>query len=331
MPSSARRLEHDDALALLERAIDEHRKEPLGGLLAARGIGRYRGYAELLSVLRSLTGRGARLSVVGHSVRGQPLFALELGNAKPSHEDRTSALVAGIHPNEWIGIETALALLGRFVDRDLGSRSLLAIPIANPDGLLRVESNLRAGRKRFVRHNARQVDLNRNFDAGWGHKNLLAKLVPWVFKPGSHAASEPEVAAIASAFGSRRVDRALSLHSFGGVVLYPSAQTVLPIPDAAEHRRWAKRIGGDADARPYFALPSSWFGMGMTMGGLELDWFHQRHGALSLLVECSRGGIALRPSCLLDPFAWFNPRRPDRVAAQLAKATEPFLAGEPEA
>jgi hypothetical protein len=328
MASTARTLDNDDAVALLDQAIDEHRGEPLGDLLASRGIGRYRGYAELLAAMKGCVDRGARLSVTGRSVRGEPLFALGLGNAQPTQDERTSAVIAGLHPNEWIGIETALALIGRFIERDFGSRSLVAIPIANPDGVLKVERNLRAGRRRFVRHNAHGVDLNRNFDARWGHKNLLAKVVPWVFKPGRRPASEPEIAAIADALGSRRVDRALSLHSFGGVVLYPSAQTVMPIPDASEHRRWAQRIGAAADARPYFALPSSWFGLGMTMGGLELDWFHQRHGALSLLVECSRGGIGLRPSQLLDPFAWFNPPRPQVVAGRIAKAVETFVAGD---
>jgi hypothetical protein len=125
------------------------------------------------------------------------------------------------------------------------------------------------------------------------------------------------------------VDRALSLHSFGGVVLYPSSYTVWPIADVEEHREWARRIGRMADKRAYRALPGSWFGLGLTMGGLELDWFHERHGALSLLVECSRGGLSLAPSRLVEPFAWFNPPHPDRVASDIAKAAEPFVRGEP--
>jgi hypothetical protein len=287
--------------------------------------------------MQRLVERGAGLACIGQSVRGEPLFALELGKSAGVRSNgeggitgaRTTTVVAGLHPLEWIGIETALTLVDRLLDGgDLGERNVFAVPIANPDGLLHVERNLRRRRRRFVRHNARGVDLNRNFDVHWGHRSIAARFIPWVFRPGSHPASEPEVAAIGFALGARRVDRALSLHSFGGVVLYPSSHSRRRIADRDEHRDWARRIARAADTRPYFTMSSSWFGLGMTMGGLEIDWFHERHGAVSLLVECSRGGFSLRPSRLFDPFAWFNPRNPDPVAERLARALEPFARGD---
>lgn len=322
---------HATALKTLQEAIDKHAAEPLMPQLVDRGLGAYRGYRELLEHIAKLcsqNGRSARLSIAGRSVRGEPIVALSLGEPTPTEKTRTTVIVSGLHPIEWIGIETSLALISQLREVDLGDRSLMFFPVANPDGLLKVERNLRRKRRRFIRHNARGVDLNRNFDVAWGHKNLLARIVPWVFKPGSHAASEPEVASIAYMLGSRRVDRALSLHSFGGVVLYPSAHSVWPVADADEHKGWAESIARRADARAYKSLPSSWFGLGMTMGGLELDWFHERHGALSLLVECSRGGFSLRPSRLLDPFAWFNPPDPRDVATRIAEATVPFVRGD---
>ena len=67
----------------------------------------------------------------------------------------------------------------------------------------------------------------------------------------------------------------------------------------------------------------------MTQGGLDVDWFHERHGAVSLLVECSRGGLGIRPSRLLDPFAWFNPKGIEAIAAPLSGALSPFVRGAP--
>ncbi len=332
MPSAVSSVSnHQAALRTLREAIEKHATEPLRPLLEQRGLGAYRGYHEILSHIAELcsqNGRSARLCIAGRSVRGEPIVALQLGDPQPTERTRTSVIVAGLHPIEWIGVETALAIISQLREVDLGNRSLMVFPMANPDGLLRVERNLRRGRRRFIRHNARGVDLNRNFDASWGHKNLLARVVPWVFKPGSRAASEPEVASIAYMLGARRVDRALSLHSFGGVVLYPSAHSLWPVADVDEHRQWARSIARRADSRAYKCLPSSWFGFGMTMGGLELDWFHERHGALSLLVECSRGGVSLRPSRLLNPFAWFNPPDPMAVATKIAEATVPFVRGD---
>ena len=72
------------------------------------------------------------------------------------------------------------------------SRELLNL--ANPDGLLHVERNLRRGRHRFVRHNAHGVDLNRNFDTHWGRKSLAARLV--ALPPESVRQSVREVLAI---------------------------------------------------------------------------------------------------------------------------------------
>jgi predicted deacylase len=246
----------DDAPAALAAAQQSHRGEPLGPLLERRRLGAYRGYAERLAQIAALAEGGARLSTIGRSVRGEPLLALHLGAERPAA--RTTVLLSAVHPMEWIGVEVHLALLERLAHTDLGDRAVIAVPLVNPDGLLRVEADLREGRRRFVRHNARGVDLNRNFDARWDERGLVQRLLSFVFSSGPSAGSEPEVAALAHHLAPRRVDRALSLHSFGGAVLYPSAASLFPIWDAAEHRDWARRIALAAhggQGRPYRALP----------------------------------------------------------------------------
>lgn len=317
----------EQAQALLRETVAAHRTTAFSMVAERHGLGRYRGYADMLSTMERLAARGAQLVQVGLSVQGRPLFALHLGKYPASADTRTTVILSGVHPNEWIGIETHFALLEHLAGVDLGNRSIVSFPVVNPDGVFRVETNLRAGRRRFVRHNARGVDLNRNFDARWGHRGLLQSLLPWVFRRGTRAASEPEVEAIAFALSKRRIDRALSLHSFGGAVLYPSAASWWPVHDSAEHRVWARRIAKAADKRAYRAAPCSWWAWGSTAGGLELDWFHDRHGAISLLVECSRGGLGLRPSRLLSPFAWFNPVKVESVSSEIAQAVLPFVKG----
>jgi hypothetical protein len=330
---------HHAERSLLEAAANAHRNDPLATVLAGRGLGPYRGYGEILEAVGDLERRGARLRVIGRSVKREPLFAIHLGAAQAPRV-RTTVVLAGLHPTEWIGVETALRLLDRLVSRDLGERAVVAIPVANPDGYVRVEGNLRKRRRRFERHNAHGVDLNRNFDARWGKQRLVQRLVPWVFAPGQRPFSEPESEAVAHSLHDRRVDRAVSLHSFGGAVLYPQAGSLWPIADAAEHRAWATRIARAADRRPYRALPCAWWAYGIAQGGLELDWFHERHGAISLLVECSRGGIGFRSALgrnglrvgglgrLFEPFAWFNPPDIEAVTWPLAEALEPFVRGE---
>ncbi|MFO0592724.1 MAG: M14 family metallopeptidase [Polyangiaceae bacterium] len=287
-------------------------------------MGTYRGYGELLDAVDRLGARGARVVQVGRSVKGEPLLCVEFGST--SARARTAAVLAGVHPNEWIGIESALSLMERLTSADLGDRAVLVFPIVNPDGVLRVEAHLREGRRRFIRHNAHGVDLNRNWDAHWNERGPLQWLLPWMFARGSSPASEPEVAAIAHTLAERRVDRGLSLHSFGGAVLYPPAASVWPVPDYAEHRAWARSLARAVRPEPYAALPCSWWSCGVTHGGVELDWLHERHGALSLLIECEGGpGLSLRR--LTQPFAWYNPEDPGTVAARIATAVLPFVTG----
>lgn len=317
-----------EAEQTLARAADRHRKTPLSLTTVPRGLGPYRGYGEVLAQLAELARRGAAVSVIGRSVRDEPIFALTLG---PASARRTSAILSGVHPMEWIGVETHFTLLDRLVERPPTDRRIVSVVVANPDGVVRVEDNLRKSRRRFVRHNARRVDLNRNFPSFWGKGSLSRLLLRPVFSAGSGPASEPEVRAIVGCFKGQMVDRALSLHSFGGVVLYPWGNRLFPPLDRSELRRWARHVARRADPhRPYRATQCSHWVPGFTAPGMELDWFYDQHGALSLLVECSRGGLGLpsvAPSKLIEPFAWFNPPAPERVAPHVAQAVERFVRG----
>jgi len=315
-----------DGREIARAAAVKHFRPALARTIGPRRLGSYRGYSELLQATERLAERGARVRQVGRTVLGEPLFALHFGSE--AAEARTSVVLAGVHPIEWIGIESCLALLDRIASVDLGERAVIAFPIVNPDGVMRVESSLRAGRRRWFRHNSRGVDLNRNFDVHWGERTLMQRALSWIFAPGSAPASEPEVAAIGFELSSRRVDRAVSLHSFGGAVLFPPAHSVWPVRDYEEHRTWARAVARGARERPYTAMPCSWWSWGTTHSGLELDWFHERHGALSLLVECE-GGPSLSLSRLTHPFAWFNPEARERVASSVASALLPFVTGAP--
>lgn len=320
------------AIAMLDQALAKSAAPPIGPTLTARGLGPYRGYGEMLATIRRLVDKGYRPHHIGRSVEGEPLLALHLGREAlrggQGTPYRATVVLAGIHPNEWIGVETCFALLEQLLAFDLDDRTVIAIPIVNPDGIRRVDRNLRAGRRRFVRHNARGVDLNRNFDESWGKAGIVPRLLRGLFNPGPRAASEPEVEALAHHLSAVRVERAVSLHSFGGAVLFPLASSTARVHDAAEHEAWAWRIARSADAkRPYVAKSCARWAKGITAGGLELDWFHGRHGALSLLVECSRGGRSLQPARFFEPFAWFNPPRVAAEAAAISSALTPFVRG----
>ena len=118
----------------------------------------------------------AEVQVIGHSVQGRPITAVQLGD--PAAE-RVALVVGLIHGDEHAGL--------RIVDRVEGRASeiqgvqLWVIPSVNPDGA-----------RAHARKNAHGVDLNRNFPYRWRgglpHSDG--------YYPGPEPASEPETRAV---------------------------------------------------------------------------------------------------------------------------------------
>jgi predicted deacylase len=261
----------------------------------------------------------ARVTIAGYTALGAPIHAVEIG---PAAAPRTTAIVAGLHALEWIGVEVALTLIERLAARPPADRRALAFPLINVDGFAAVEADLAAGRRRFRRWNARGVDLNRNWPTHFAGAR----------RSGAAPRSEPEIAAVAAALdGAHRdapLDRALSLHSFGRMILVPWGGR-LGRPAAHARLRAAALAVQRRMAEPYRIRQVSHWLPGARARGLEIDDLHARYGALALLVECTRGGVLgrWRAAEATQPFRWYNPPAPGVHAAGIADAVEPFVRG----
>ena len=262
---------------------------------------------------------------IGASRGGRPIRALTFGAAGP-----TTLVLAGLHPLEWIGVEVACALAEALAAAPPVGRRVVVVPVANPDGRAAVAADLAAGRRRWRRTagpDARSlgVDLNRNFPVAhhpvppWWRGLPHGGAAPW---------SEPECAAIRDLVDAAApVDRAVSLHSFGRVILLPWAHQRARPPRHAELVAHARAVAARMPER--YRVWQAGRVPTMQLGGLELDWLTAR-GALTLLVECGGGGVTLRdPATLTRPFAWYNPPDIDRHAAGIAAALAPFVRGAP--
>lgn len=286
----------------------------------------YRALRELLEAA-VVAGEGARPVDLGASVEGRPLVAFDVG---PAEAKRAVVVVAGLHAMEWIGVEIGLALLARLGAAPPSDRRVRFHFLANPDGYARVEAGLRGGRRRFDRTNARGVDLNRNWPTHWKRTHWRAKALPFLGDGGPAPRSEPEVEAICRGLAAltgagARIERALSLHSFGGKVLYPYGGVWRRTADQERHAREARWL---AQGLGYGATQCARWVPGAFAPGMEIDHLYEAFGALSLLVECSRGGLsAWDPSSWLWPFRWFNPRDREGVVRAAAGPLEAFLRG----
>ena len=118
----------------------------------------------------SATGQADDRVLIGHSVRGRPIWAYRRGN--PDAE-RVVVVVGQMHGDEPAGVVTARSIRDRM---PISERAQVwVVPTMNPDGLA-ADS----------RYNARGVDLNRNWPTNWEPGGTA----------GSGPVSEPETRAM---------------------------------------------------------------------------------------------------------------------------------------
>ena len=93
----------------------------------------------------------ASVQILGHSVQQRPIELITIGTG-----EEKVMIIATIHGNEDAGTPLVYRLIDKLKARPdfLAGRTVLIVPLANPDG--------QANR---TRHNASGIDLNRNFPA----------------------------------------------------------------------------------------------------------------------------------------------------------------------
>jgi murein peptide amidase A len=156
-----------------------------------------------------------RVVVLGHSVRGRPIRAIEVRAGAAS---RSVLVVGAVHGNETAGIGVVRALARGAA---IPGVDLWVIPDLNPDGVV-------AG----TRQNAHLVDLNRNFPRGWRRLGRPGELQ----YSGPRPLSEPET----------RVARALILRIRPRVTIWfhqPLGITVRTAGRLAPQRHFAEVSG----------------------------------------------------------------------------------------
>lgn len=122
-------------------------------------------------------------------------------------------VIGGIHGDEYSAVSLAFRWMENLERQGSGAFHWRFIPLLNPDGLLRADSQ---------RGNARNVDLNRNFQPKQGH---TAALRYWHDRgrnprlyPGPAPFSEPETRFIARTISSFDPDIIIAVHAPYGLV-----------------------------------------------------------------------------------------------------------------
>jgi hypothetical protein len=279
----------------------------------------YRTYHDIWTGVAQLARRsGASVQVhrYGTSVRGEPLWCVtvEQPGANP---EATILLIANLHAMENLGVAAALATLE---EASAGAanwprRRLVVVPVANPDGFIEVEESLAAGRARFLRGNARGVDLNRNFEVHWSGR--CNRLLRRFFSPGPHPLSEPECRALDELAARERPDYVVSLHAFGNRIFIPYLGNPEPPPDLEGIRSLALAMTELQPHTRYSVLRLAEKTRFIKAYGSELDHFYVRYGSWTFLVEIGSGPELGKPHLLRHPYRWYTPS-PERVERDVA-------------
>jgi murein tripeptide amidase MpaA len=250
------------------------------------------------------------LSVIGNSIEGRPLLALQLGG----RDDAAAVpmlINGGQHAREWIAAIVPICITERLLagyDTDASLRAfvdstrLWVVPVVNPNGYQYTWSADRYWRKN--RRDDHGVDLNRNFSVAFGGEGSSANKRSQTYR-GSHAFSEPETQALRHLVRRESITVHIDFHAYGQLLLYPWAHTKEP---SSERDRFAAI--GDHMASSMFAAHGQRYEIqaGADLypaAGTMSDWMHGEGGALSFTIELrpnGKGGFVLppeqiRPTC----------------------------------
>ena len=259
---------------------------------------------------------------IGKSVLGRKIPVLSLG--KPGG---CLLFVGATHGSEWLtslvllrffeevccAFEHGENLFGTNISLALSKRGFCVIPVLNPDGVQinitgkrgalsseRYIERLSKGDYKHWNANAKGVDLNHNFGAGW---NILHDLERknGIFGPGPKqyggpkAFSEPETRAVCGFCSTFNVKELYSFHSQGEEIFwYYGPKTPLKSRDIAEE----------------FALSCGYkvsFPSGMASHGGLKDWYIEKFGRPGFTVEIGKGENPLSLSDFDDIYEKLRP------------------------
>ncbi len=247
----------------------------------------------------------AKLVTVGHSVKGQPIYAVKVSHLGRWLPDglRPSVLYMGTqHAREWITPEMVRRLMHQMlygyhadpeIRRLVQTRELWFLPVANPDGY----DFTFTPENRLWRKNLRDndgdgqigsgdgVDPNRNYATHWGYDDEGSSPDPSndTYR-GPAPASEPETRAIDSLARRVKFEFAINYHSAAELLLYGVGYQVST--DSPDDVLFEALLGDDAHPAVPGYDPDVAAEL-YTTNGETTEHLSERYGVLAITPEMS--------------------------------------------
>ena len=265
-------------------------------------------YGVVRTLCAALCGRytALRPAVVGHSVLGREIPALTLSVCDGG---QAVLMAAAFHGQEWLTALCALrlceelcaaerartALCGVPIHKALRDRQIWFVPLVNPDGveIARYGSGAAGAYAATAaaagadipglwQTNARGVDINHNFNAGWAQMQALAqkngKISPGRrYYCGPEPESEPETRALTALCHRHAFRHVVALHSQGEEIYWQYG------PHTPPRSRMMARVLASASGYTV-AQPAE-----MASHGGFKDWFIDHYHRPGFTLELGRG------------------------------------------
>ena len=244
------------------------------------------------------------IGTLGNSIFGKSIPRLTLGNGS-----KNVIYIGGHHGMEWMTSALLMQFVHDFCEEyqkgtnifDVSTRVLFEtrkihiVPMLNPDGIDYAihgmnENNIMHNRLLKMngsadfshwQANARGVDLNHNYNAGFSEYKIIEgkeNITPGVTKySGEYPESEPETRALCNFVRFERPSLALTLHTQGEEIYYTSSEKSSPL--SLSLAKTLSRLTGYK-----ISFPS-----GTSKYGGFTDWFIEEFDKPSFTLECGRG------------------------------------------
>lgn len=233
---------------------------------------------------------GVKRFVIGKSLCGRSIFAVRIGCTGP-----LSLIAGGFHGMEYLTVLSVLRFAAECAEKPelLGGKSVMLVPCVNPDGTEIALHGAKAacrfqrlvqktGESSRWQANARGVDINHNFNAGW-QEVKRREIAAGITKPsptrfgGCFPESEPETRALTALCRQYHFARVLALHSQGREIYWDfgkyTPQNCLDL---------AQRLSDVSGYRVASPEP-------MAVGGGFKDWFIRCFHRCGITVEMGLG------------------------------------------
>ena len=247
---------------------------------------------------------------VGKTVENRTIWGFKIQTNYTEHN--SVFVLGGIHPLEWVSVESATDLILQLANHPPDHTSVVVIPVLNIDRRLVVERDLSAEDHRYRRVNSGGEDLNRDFEIHRDATAIWRYIVPERYTTSSAPLSQPESKAVDRLFVQYRFDASVSIHAFGGYIYYPWAGRYYRAEDWKEMHQLAEIMKqAQSGKHPYRIKQLSHWMFLFRAQGTELDHFYGKYDSRAFLIESTRSGIQWwRRSDWKDPFRLYNPRDP---------------------